>query len=250
LQFLPPPGVRDLALSACLRPFARFPARVDGSRAGRLFAHLSIADARPGADDAIVVPMTGDRMRPTAARKLTYDDFVRFPDDGLRHELIDGEHHVTPSPATVHQCLVGELHLALGNFLKARALGRVFVAPFDVVLSNHDIVEPDLLVVLGDQADIVTRLHVRGAPAIVIEVLSPGTRRRDEALKRDLYARAGVREYWMVDPDAETVRVCRWSEPGASAEETKLTAAAGDTLETPLLPGFALGLGDLFAARP
>ena len=77
-------------------------------------------------------------MRPTPA-KLTYDDFVNFPDDGQRHELIDGEHYVTPSPATVHQRLVGRLYLALGNWLQRRPIGEVFLAPFDVVLSQHDV---------------------------------------------------------------------------------------------------------------
>jgi Uma2 family endonuclease len=122
-----------------------------------------------------------NEMKPTSA-KLTYDDFVNFPDDGQRHELIDGEHYVTPSPAMIHQRLVGRLHLAIGKWLEEHPVGEVFLAPFDVVLSDHDVVEPDL-VVLSSQHDILTKLHVRGTPALVIEVLSPGTRRRDMGLK-------------------------------------------------------------------
>jgi len=128
--------------------------------------------------------MPGDEMRPTALPKLTYEDFLSFPDDGRRHELIDGEHFVTPSPAERHQRVLLKLVLALGNYFEAAGAGCVYCAPFDVVLSNHDIVEPDLLVILADQQDIVTEKHVRGAPAIVIEILSPGTRSRDETLKR------------------------------------------------------------------
>jgi Uma2 family endonuclease len=83
-------------------------------------------------------------MNPTSA-KLTYDDFVRFPDDGLRHELIGGVHYVTPSPVTVHQRLVGRLHVALYRYFEGRGSGEVFVGPFDVVFSNHDVVEPDVM---------------------------------------------------------------------------------------------------------
>jgi Uma2 family endonuclease len=182
------------------------------------------------------------------ARKLTYDDFVLFPDfedDGLRHELVDGEHYVTPSPPTVHQRLVGDLCLALAGYLKPRGTAEVFLGPLDVVLSDHDIVEPDLLVVLADQADIVTDKHVRGAPAIVIEMLSPGTRRRDETLKRELYARTGVREYWMVDPDQRAIRVCRWHAGAATVED--VTAVAGEVFTTDLLPGLEVNVSDLFA---
>ena len=99
-----------------------------------------------------------DRVKPASSGvKLTYDDFLKFPDDGKRHEIIDGEHYVTPSPNTRHQDLVVRLCLAVGNFLRENpGHGRVFVAPFDVVFSFHDIVEPDLLLVAADQLDILT----------------------------------------------------------------------------------------------
>jgi Uma2 family endonuclease len=182
-------------------------------------------------------------MRPTPA-KLTYDDFVNFPDDGQRHELIDGEHYVTPSPATIHQQLVGRLHLALGNWLQNHPIGEVFFAPFDVVLSRHDVVEPDLLVVLSDQTDIVTPAHVRGTPALVVEVLSPGTRRRDTGLKRRLYDRAGVREYWIVDPDERTVTVWRRPIDGPFTADAPLRDT--DVISSAVMPGFSLGLDGLF----
>ena len=183
-------------------------------------------------------------MRPTSA-KLTYDDFVNFPDDGQRHELIDGEHYVTPSPATVHQRLVGRLHLALGNWLQTHPIGEVFLAPFDVVLSNHDVVEPDLLVVLAEQAGIVTDRHVRGAPAIVVEIGSPGTRRRDEGIKLRLYERVGVREYWIVDPDRRAIAVHVRMDNGAFGDACLLNHA-GNALTSALLPGFSLPLNKFF----
>jgi Uma2 family endonuclease len=183
-------------------------------------------------------------MNPSSA-KLTYDDYLRFPDDGLRHELIGGVHYVTPSPATVHQRLVGRMHHALYGYLEARGLGEVFTAPFDVVLSVHDVVEPDLLVVLSDQHEILTEANVRGAPAIVIEIASPTTRRRDEGMKRALYERARVQEYWFVDPDARSVTVRRRT-AGETLARAQTTLGLEAVLTTPLLPGFSLALAKLF----
>jgi Uma2 family endonuclease len=197
-------------------------------------------------DDVTIVVMTGDEMRPTALPKLTYEDFLSFPDDGRRHELIDGDHYVTPSPLVRHQRVSGALFSALRAHCAASGAGEVFHAPLDVLLSSHDIVEPDLLVVLADQRDILTEKHVRGAPAIVVEILSPGTRSRDETLKRRLYARTGVREYWIVDPDRRTIAVCRQTAPGQLERAGELTAAAGDVLASPLLPGLSPPLAVVF----
>jgi len=192
----------------------------------------------------------GNETPRPAVPKLTYDDFLCFPDDGRRHELIDGEHFVTPSPAERHQRVSVKLVRALDDYLETSRGGHVYHAPFDVVLSNHDVVEPDLLVVLNNQLEVLTPQHVRGAPAVVIEILSPGTRRRDETLKRNLYARAGVREYWMVDPDARTITVCSQVGSAGFDRTTELTAASGDTLTTELLPGFSLALEHLFRDPP
>jgi len=190
-----------------------------------------------------------DQMPSTTARKLTYDDFLKLPgfeDDGRRHELIDGEHIVTPSPAEKHQSVSVQLTVALAVYLRKSGLGRVSHGPFDVILSNPDVVEPDLLVVLNDQLDIIGPKNVRGAPALVVEILSPGGRHRDEVVKRDLYARAGVREYWIAHPGRDAIIVCRQGTPGTFETGGDLSAAAGDTLTSPLLPGFSLPLARLF----
>ena len=183
-----------------------------------------------------------------ADTRLTYDDLEYFPDDGKRREIIDGELYVTPSPNLRHQVLVGRLHVAIANYLAARpGPGRVYLSPLDVVLSPHDVVEPDLLFVGSDQLDVLTPKNIQGPPALVIEVLSPGTRKTDEQVKRRLFARVGVREYWLVDPELDLLKVSRRGEDGSFRRVAELTAEDSDTLMSPLLPGFSLALGELFA---
>jgi Uma2 family endonuclease len=177
--------------------------------------------------------------------KLTYDDFVHFPDDGKRHELIDGEHYVTPSPNTRHQRIVRELTILIGTHLKRHPAGEIFGAPFDVVFSDFDVVEPDLLFVSKEQADVVTEQNVQGAPDLVVEVGSPATRRRDEKTKLQLYERFGVQEYWVVDPDLDVIKVYRLVE-GRYQRTAELALAAHDALSTPLMPGLELSLADIF----
>src|SRR5688500_3399122 len=151
----------------------------------------------------------------TPAVKLTYDDFLLFPDDGRRHELIDGEHCVTPSPNTRHQVVCGNLFSLLRGHVKAHRLGKVFFAPFDVVFSQSDVVEPDLLYMSHQRAkEILTSEHVEGVPELVIEIASKRTRKRDETTKRRLYERSGVSEYWVVDPAIDVVRIYRREDAG------------------------------------
>lgn len=189
---------------------------------------------------------------PSSARsdaRLTYDDFVLFPDDGKRHEIIDGEHYVTPSPNLRHQDLIGRLYLVIGNFLATRQhLGRVYLSPLDVVFSYYDVVEPDLLFVSGDQLEILTEKNVQGPPALVIEILSRGTRKKDEQIKRRLFERGGVREYWIVDPERRSVKVFRRADAGGFPRVADLSAEEHSMLTTPLLPGLSIPLVGLFAA--
>jgi Uma2 family endonuclease len=191
----------------------------------------------PGTDGALPNPR---------GVKLTYDDFVLFPDDGLRHVLIDGEHYVTPSPNTKHQQVLLNLTLLIGNWLTLHAFGRMFFAPFDVVFSRFDIVEPDLLYMSNTRAaEILTAANVQGVPELVVEIGSPGTRRRDETIKRNLYERTGVSEYWVVDPEVDVVRVYR-RDGERFARPLELSAEAGDVLTSELLPGLALPLQAIF----
>ena len=188
-----------------------------------------------------------DAVRATA--RLTYDDLVAmFPDeDGVRRELIDGELFVTPSPLVRHQRLVWRLTLSIGSHLEAHPeQGEAFGSPLDVVMTPNDVVEPDLLVILRDQLDILTATHIHGAPGIVIEILSPSTRKRDLTIKRQLFDREGVREYWIVDPDRNSVAVYRRGADGSFPLAITLDAKNHETLTTPLLPEWELRLERLF----
>lgn len=132
-------------------------------------------------------------------------------------------------------------------YLESHPRGRVFCAPFDVVFSRYDVVEPDLLYVSHERAEVLTAANVRGAPDIVVEIGSPGTRKRDEMIKRRLYERGGVPEYWVVDPELDIVRVYRRREHGFE-RPIELSREAGDVLTTPLLPGLEMPLAQVFPA--
>jgi len=186
-------------------------------------------------------------MTPSTRTKLTYEDLLLFPDDGKRHELIDGEHFVTPSPSSAHQLIVGNIYYALREHSRTRPVGVAMLAPFDIVLSQVDVVEPDLIFFTGDRyARVVGQKNARGAPDLAVEVLSPGTRRTDETLKRRLYERSRIGEYWVVDPEIETVKVYRLKED-AYERVFELALEHEDTLTSPLFPGLTLPLKDVFA---
>jgi len=187
-----------------------------------------------------------ERQTARAAVKLTYDDFVHFPDDRKRHELIDGEHYVTPSPNIGHQRILGNLYLLIGNWLEDHPIGIAFLAPLDVVFSHFDVVEPDLLYLSNERAaQVITPIHVRGVPELVVEIASKGTRKRDETIKLRLYERMGVSEYWVIDPASDMVRVYRREGDGLGRPH-ELSREASDVLTTSLLPGLELPLTRIF----
>jgi len=130
-----------------------------------------------------------------------------LPDDGRRYELVEGELLVTPSPGPVHQRVVGALLDRLGSFLRATGRGLVLPSPADLSLGEDEILQPDLFVLPPTRGPLLKWSQVREL-MLAIEVLSPGTARFDRTLKRRRYQRAGVPEYWIVDPDARVVE--RW----------------------------------------
>ncbi|MDP9121137.1 MAG: Uma2 family endonuclease [Acidobacteriota bacterium] len=185
-------------------------------------------------------------MRPAhTPLKLTYEDYLGFPQDGKRHELIDGEHYVSPSPTSRHQSAAGNLYLTLGNFVRKHGSGRLFFAPLDVVLSDVDVVEPDLLFISCERLNILKEAHVAGAPDLVVEVLSPGSRRVDAITKRHLYEKFGVAEYWLVDPELEKIEVYRLAN-GALERQAELSRERDEHLTSPLFSGLSISLREIF----
>jgi len=146
--------------------------------------------------------MAGDSP---ARIKLTYEDYLEIPNDGKRHEIIDGEHFVNPSPSLYHQRISGAINAQLRRQIQDAGRGEVFFAPLDVQLSDVDVVEPDLIVVLNENLDILTESHIVGPPDLVVEILSPSSVRLDRHIKRKCYEKFRIPEYWIVDPEAHEV---------------------------------------------
>ncbi len=182
---------------------------------------------------------------PVNAVKWTYEDFLLFPDDGKRHELINGEHYMSPAPRINHQDVSGNLFSLIKGFLKRTKQGRIFSAPTDVVFSDIDIMEPDLVYVSAARAAIITEKNIQGAPDLVVEILSASSRKRDEIIKRKMYEQYDVSEYWIVDPDLEMVKVYRFVE-GHYARVAELSREAGAVLTSPQFPGLSIPLDEIF----
>ena len=177
--------------------------------------------------------------------RFTYEDYLNTPDD-VRYELLDGELVMAPSPSMRHQRIAGRMFVALQPYVERMELGQAYIAPVDVVLwdgDKADVMQPDLLFVSAARAGIVTEANVQGAPDLVIEILSPSTESRDRGYKRRRYARHGVREYWLVDPDAKSVEVLLL---GENDYEVAGTYGPGQTLASPTMAGLAIEVGEVF----
>lgn len=174
--------------------------------------------------------------------QLTYHDYMLLPDDGKRYEIIEGDLCMTPAPVTRHQIIVGRLLHSLLTYLETHPVGIVLTAPCDVLLSNTDIVQPDVLYVHNNSKARVAEQNVQGPPDMVVEVLSPSTAARDRDLKRKRYEYFGVQEYWLVDPDHNTLEILalqtgQYMQVCFATRPTTCTSA--------LFPGLTLELGRL-----
>jgi Uma2 family endonuclease len=146
--------------------------------------------------------------------RWTYADYAALPDDGNRYEIIAGVLYMTPAPGTGHQSVSARLVTFLVTHVEFAGLGRVFAAPVDVELAPDTVVQPDIVVILSANLDRITPSRIIGAPDLVVEILSPGTAGYDRREKQDAYARAGVGEYWIVDPGAQTVELLTLEQGG------------------------------------
>jgi Uma2 family endonuclease len=175
---------------------------------------------------------------------LTVADYLLLPEGGPRYQLIEGDFVMAPSPRGHHQNIVGLIYIQLHEHVKRAQAGVVMIAPFDVYLDNHNVYQPDVLFIAQAKvADVYQDDGVHGAPSLAVEVLSPGTARLDKDSKRRVYARAGVNELWLVDPALRSLQIYRFAE---NTDRPVTYLEMGDTLTTPLLPGFSLKLDELF----
>ena len=173
-------------------------------------------------------------------KTYTWHDYQTWGDD-RRCELIDGEiFDMSPAPGTVHQQVAGRLFVAIDRFFQGKRC-QPFIAPTDVVLSEHDVVQPDLFVVCDPNQ--VKETHVAGAPALVVEIVSPSSRSHDRIAKTRLYARAGVKEYWIVSPDDRTAELFLLNNGKYTLEQL---LEAPETLSSPSFPGLKIPLAKLF----
>ena len=181
----------------------------------------------------------------TTIRHYIYDDLESIPREreGDRHEIIDGRVIVTPAPIPYHQEISGNISEPLRSFVRARRLGKVYYAPVDIRLTPDNVLIPDIVFIARDRLHIVGPKTIDAAPDLVVEILSPGTRQRDLTVKRELYARFGVQEYWIVDPETETLTVHRWTPDGYLIA---LRAARGETVRAEPFDAIEIAVGTFF----
>ncbi len=146
-------------------------------------------------------------VRGSVQGRWTYSEYAAIPNDGKRYEIVEGVLYMTPAPNLSHQHVVGVIFWYLRLHVEVPGLGSVFVAPVDVELALHTVVQPDVLVVLNHHRQILTVSRIVGTPDLVVEVSSPSTATYDRRTKMDAYARAGAREYWIADPAAESIEL-------------------------------------------
>ncbi len=183
-------------------------------------------------------------MNTTTKTGMSYSDLTHLPEDNKRHELIDGEHIMTPSPNIPHQRATGNLYIRLYTFVSENRLGEIFIAPLDVVFSPYDVVEPDILFISNERVGILTLNNVQGAPDLVVEVISPNTESIDRQAKFQLYERCGVSEYWIVDPSERVVDV--YGLAAGSRYETIGRFAGAEMIQSRALSGFSCRAEEVF----
>jgi Uma2 family endonuclease len=177
--------------------------------------------------------------------QLTVDDYRELPEAGPRYQLIEGDLVLTPAPATRHQRISRALQMLLMQHVADTGAGEVFNAPYDVQLSQTNVIQPDLLLVLRDHRDRIGPDGLHGAPDLAVEIISPTNRSLDRTTKRKLYARHGTPELWLLDDEPDSVEIYRLD---ADAERPLYRIARGERWHSPLLPAFRPEVSEVFPA--
>lgn len=174
-------------------------------------------------------------------RRVTYDIYAELPEDGQRYEVLDGALEPMPGSSPVHQMISGKLHL-----IAQSCSSEYFIlsAPLDVILSSKNVTQPDIIFVRRDRTEILKMRGIEGAPDLIVEVLSPGSRHRDKVRKLDIYGRHGVPEYWIVDPVARTLE--RYAQDGGRLVPVELFEG-DDRVVSDKLPCASFTVSELFA---
>ena len=197
----------------------------------------------PGRFRLLEAMATATLPQPAARKRLwTFDEMLaELGESNLPIELWDGEVIRSPTPVPNHQRIVSRLYKLMDAFVEERELGEVFISPLDVILSQHRVVQPDVFFISKARLKLVTD-RVRCAPDLAVEVISEGSWRRDRVDKKDLYEQFAVREYWIVDPEAQTIEVFAL-EKGAFKLASR--AEQSDTASSELLSGFTVAWSQL-----
>jgi Uma2 family endonuclease len=182
-------------------------------------------------------------MAQTTTRPLTKYDYWELPEAGPRYQLINGDLFMAPAPNRFHQDISRTIQFEIMKYLEAEPVGILYDAPFDVVLTDINVFQPDLAFFSEQRRHFLTDKGAEGAPDLVVEILSPKTAHLDLEQKRLVYARTGVDELWVVDPEGEEVRVYLFRE---DPDLPKVILRSGDLLKTSRLPGFELSVQKIF----
>ncbi len=189
-------------------------------------------------------PLTQERNWPPPQGEWRYEDYLRLPEDGYRYEVIEGVLVMTAAPKPAHQIMSRNLAFLLFSFVAKHKLGEVIYAPVDVLIGDLATpVQPDILFVARERLDIIRESYVEGAPDLIVEILSPTNWVIDRRDKFAVYEAAGVREYWIVDPDAKTVEVYSLRQSRYALVERY---EPGQTVRSELLTGFEMPVDALY----
>ena len=184
-------------------------------------------------------------MLKTAYRPLTVSDYLELPEGPPFYQLIEGEIAMSPAPNRPHQHILRNITFLLLKHVEDRRLGEIYFAPCDVYLTDINVFQPDLMFISNARKSILSQRGIEGAPELIVEILSPKTARLDKGLKRDVYARTGVEELWIVDPDAKEVLVYHLAD---SAESPAGTYSGRQKFSSLVLPGLQISVPKVFQA--
>jgi Uma2 family endonuclease len=187
-------------------------------------------------------------VRGPAQGSWTYADWEKLPDDGNRYEIIEGALYMTTAPSSFHQYIIKQLYRRYGSQAEDADLAIIYLAPIGVFMPGCDPVQPDFVLILKENMDILHDRRIYGVPDLIVEVISPGSIDYDEGVKLEAYARAGVPEYAVIDPSTRKLRLYALETPGTFAAPREY--GEGDALNFACLPDITLNISDLFANAP